>query len=219
MMTGDFNIDLLQIDERTQTQKYFDLFGTRGFFPKITMPTTSSRFNASLIDQMYCKLDNPDLHSISCIIKTIISNHYPYFTLLDIIKKKNKQPKYAKMSNVLVRKSNIPWTMWTGTQISFMIQITTMVFFKESYPMQRRNTWPQELWNLTDTSAKFHPGRHQEFCTPSSIAINFARNWNLLPLILRCIITWNTTWTHTVIFLKMPENQTWENWLLLTPIW
>ena len=50
MMTGDFNIDLLQIDERTQMQKYFDLFVTRGFFPKIKMSTRSSRFNASLID-------------------------------------------------------------------------------------------------------------------------------------------------------------------------
>ena len=32
IITGDFNIDLLQINERSEYQKYFDLFVTHGFF-------------------------------------------------------------------------------------------------------------------------------------------------------------------------------------------
>ena len=32
IIAGDFNIDLLQINERSEFQKYFDLFVTHGFF-------------------------------------------------------------------------------------------------------------------------------------------------------------------------------------------
>ena len=203
------------------------------------MPTRSSRFNASLIDQMYCKLDNPDLHSISCIIKTIISNHYPYFTLLDMIKN-NKQPKYVKMNNAN-EESFRNFCEEIKDTMNNMNKNTNLFhdpdhncgIFERIISDAKRNTFPKELWNLTETSTKFHPGRHQEFCAPSSIGINFTGNWNLPPpppppppphthththtLILRCMIPWNTTWTHTVVFLK--SNQTCENGLLLTPIW
>ena len=93
LITGDFNIDLLQINERTEIQKYFDLFVTRGLFPRSTLPTRMVATNASLIDQLFCKVKNPSQHIISCIIKTDISDHFPYFSVLDILKKKNHQPK------------------------------------------------------------------------------------------------------------------------------
>ena len=55
IITGDVNIDLLKINERSEFQKYFDIFVTHGMFPKITVPTRSSKSNASLIDQMFWK--------------------------------------------------------------------------------------------------------------------------------------------------------------------
>ena len=70
IITGDFNIDLLQINEIVEIQKYFDLFVTQGFFPKITLPTQPSKYNASLIDQLFCKLNNPKQHLVSCIIQS-----------------------------------------------------------------------------------------------------------------------------------------------------
>ena len=99
LITGDFNIDLLQINERTEIQKYFDLFVTRGLFPRITLPTRMAARNGSLIDQLFCKIKNPSQHIISCIIKTDISDHFPYFSVLDILKKKNHQPKYVHINN------------------------------------------------------------------------------------------------------------------------
>ena len=86
--------------ERVEIQKYFDLFVTRGFFPKITLPTRPSRYNASLIDQLFCKLNNPKQHLISCIIQTQISDHYPYFSLIDILKKKHHRPKFVKINSM-----------------------------------------------------------------------------------------------------------------------
>ena len=68
IITGDFNIDLLQINERSEFQKYFDIFVTHGMFPKITVPTRFSKSSAALIDQMFCKLKDPNEHLLFCII-------------------------------------------------------------------------------------------------------------------------------------------------------
>ena len=51
--------------------------------------------NASLID----KIKNPSQYITSCIIKTDISDHFPYFSVLDILKKKNHQPKNFQTNN------------------------------------------------------------------------------------------------------------------------
>ena len=40
---GDFNINLLQINEREKIQEYFDLFVSNGSIPQITMPTRFSK--------------------------------------------------------------------------------------------------------------------------------------------------------------------------------
>ena len=85
---------------RVEIKKYFDLFVTRGFFPKITLPTRPSRYNASLIDQLFCKLNNPKHHLISCIIQTQISDHCPYFSLIDILKNKYNRPKFVKINSM-----------------------------------------------------------------------------------------------------------------------
>ena len=99
LITGDFNIDLLQINERTEIQKYFDLFVTCGLFPRITLPTRMAAKNAYLIDQLFCKVKNPSQHIISCIIKTDVSDHFPYFSVLDIPKKINHQPINVQINN------------------------------------------------------------------------------------------------------------------------
>ena len=107
IITGDFNIDLLQINERVEIQKYFDFFVTRGFFPKITLPTRPSKYNAPLIDQLFCKLNNPKQHLVSCIIQTQISDHYPYFSLIDILKQKHHKPKFVKMNSMCADSFNM----------------------------------------------------------------------------------------------------------------
>ena len=65
IIIGEFNIDLLKINERSEFQKYSHIFVTHGMFPKITVLTRSSKSNASLIDQMFCKLKNPNQHLLA----------------------------------------------------------------------------------------------------------------------------------------------------------
>ena len=43
IITGDFEIDLLQMNERAKFQKYFDLLVTNGLFPLITLPIRTSK--------------------------------------------------------------------------------------------------------------------------------------------------------------------------------
>ena len=98
IITGDFNIDLLQMNERDKFQKYFDLFVTNGLFPLITLPTRSTKQSSSLIEQMFCKVKRTGDVVYSGILRTDLSDHYPYFAILDICENVKYQPKYITLN-------------------------------------------------------------------------------------------------------------------------
>ena len=95
VISGDFNIDLLQINERVKYQKYFDMFVTNGLFPLITLPTREGKQSATLIDQIFCKVKNFTGIDSTGILKSSLSDHYPCLASLDICKKKQHKPKYV----------------------------------------------------------------------------------------------------------------------------
>ena len=78
IITGDFNIDLLKVNDRLKVGDYFDLFCTNGFYPKITLPTRFSRDSCTLIDQLFCKLSTETITSTAGILISSISDHLPY---------------------------------------------------------------------------------------------------------------------------------------------
>ena len=94
---GDFNIDLLKLEERSIFQDFFDMFALKGIIPQITLPTRFSRKNATLIDQIFCKHPGTSQTSFSGIFVTKISDHLPCFSFIDILKPKNKHPKFVKI--------------------------------------------------------------------------------------------------------------------------
>ena len=67
-------------------------------FPKITVPTRSSKSSASLIDQMSCKLKDPKQHLLSCLIKSSLSDHFAYLSVFDIFKKVKQRPEFLKIN-------------------------------------------------------------------------------------------------------------------------
>ena len=96
-IVGDFNINLLQINEREKFEEFFDLMCTNNFFPKITLPTRSSKKSCTLIDQMFCKSPHLDHTNISSsIIMSKISDHFPCLVKLEILNDKPKIPKYIQ---------------------------------------------------------------------------------------------------------------------------
>ena len=77
-VVGDFNINMLQNNEREKFSEFFDMICTNSFFPQITLPTRYGMHSCSLIDQMFCKvLHKQEIDISSSIIISRISDHFP----------------------------------------------------------------------------------------------------------------------------------------------
>ena len=74
IITGDTNINILQFNERTKFQEYFDILITNGLFCKITQPTRYylNRNTATLIDHLLCKF----IDSENCICSGILISDF-----------------------------------------------------------------------------------------------------------------------------------------------
>ena len=99
IVPGDFDIDLLQINERYKYLKYFDVFVTNALFPLITLPTRVSKHSFILIDQLFCKLKDVRKLNSSGIIKTALSDYFPYFAVIDFCKAIFHKPKFVTVNN------------------------------------------------------------------------------------------------------------------------
>ena len=55
ILCGDFNMNLLKLDQYDKYDEFFEFFLSQGFFPNITLPTRITNTTATLIDQIYCK--------------------------------------------------------------------------------------------------------------------------------------------------------------------
>ena len=88
IIAGDFNIDLLKVNARQTIGNYFDTFCTNGFYPKITLSTRFSQNSCSLIDQLYIKISSSTRVTTAGIIMSNISDHQPYFIVLEQISPK-----------------------------------------------------------------------------------------------------------------------------------
>ena len=77
ILVGDFNIDLLKVQEKNHFSDYLENLLSYGFHPTITFPTRFSDRSASLIDNIFS--NNMLNISISGILFSNISDHLPYF--------------------------------------------------------------------------------------------------------------------------------------------
>ena len=75
VLAGDFNIDLLKINERELYGEFFDLMLSCNFFPQISLPSRFSKKNASLLDQIFVKNSFLDRSVSSAILCNDISDH------------------------------------------------------------------------------------------------------------------------------------------------
>ncbi len=83
IIAGDFNIDLLKINDKHVVSDYFNMFTCHTFYLKITLPTRLSNNHGTLIDNIFCKLTETTLDTTSDILIKKFSDHQPYFTLLN----------------------------------------------------------------------------------------------------------------------------------------
>ena len=106
IFTGDFNIDLKQINSREKIQDYFDKFVSAGFLPKITMPTRFSKKNCTIIDQIFCNYKDLTIENESGILVTEISDHLPCITSFSL-PKSTKNTKFIKFTDKSEKNTNL----------------------------------------------------------------------------------------------------------------
>ncbi len=99
IITGDLIIDLLKINEKIVFSEFLDMITENSFYPKITFPTRFSNKHGTLIDNIFCKLTDMAINTISGILIKIFSDHHPYFTFLNNIFHKTSPPKLIKINN------------------------------------------------------------------------------------------------------------------------
>ena len=100
IVAGDFNINLLKIQEREKYCEFLDLMCTNELYPKITFPTRFARKSCSLIDQIYCRFHSPNIIVSPVVVKSHISDHCPCFLSINIFQSKTHNPKYVTIRKI-----------------------------------------------------------------------------------------------------------------------
>ena len=84
---GDFNIDLLKIEQHKPTADYVNSLFSHGCLQLMTIPTRCIHNSATLIDHI---ITNDNLSSYTCgALSTRVSDHFPVFCFLNANKPKN----------------------------------------------------------------------------------------------------------------------------------
>lgn len=74
---GDFNIDLLKIEEKQTHLDYLEMLISNGYIPRIVLPTRFSGSNATLLDNILCKMSHNSSNVTAGISMNQISDHQP----------------------------------------------------------------------------------------------------------------------------------------------
>jgi hypothetical protein len=78
---GDFNINLLNVDNHAPSSDFIDLMYSFGFFPLINKPTRVTSNSATIIDNIFSNELTSDKQTLNGILVTSISDHFPIFHL------------------------------------------------------------------------------------------------------------------------------------------
>ncbi len=81
IIIGDFNLDLLKLNENNVISEYFDMLTNNSFYSKITFPTRFTNNHRTLNDDCFCKLTEHTLDTSSGIFIQNFSDHQPYLTI------------------------------------------------------------------------------------------------------------------------------------------
>ena len=98
VIAGDFNLDLLKLNENNIVSNFFDIITSQMFHPTITLPTRFSDKRCTLIDNFYCKYSPAIMNSTTGILTNNISDHQPYILNIHNLTTKVNVKKYVKLN-------------------------------------------------------------------------------------------------------------------------
>ena len=93
-LLGDFNVNLLNYNEHSQTNEFLDSLASNSFIPLILEPTRITSHSNTLIDNIFSNVIDPDI--ISGNLTATSSDHLPQFSIIPHM-----------FGNILGNKSNI----------------------------------------------------------------------------------------------------------------
>ena len=96
IISGDFNLDLLKINQNCHIHEYFETCLSNGFIPKMTLPTRLNDRQGTLIDNIFIKLSNHLSETTAGILVSNISDHLVCFVTLDYLNCGQEKHRYVK---------------------------------------------------------------------------------------------------------------------------
>ena len=92
---GDFNVDLLKIDNHDESNLFYNVLTANGFRPLVLQPTRVIKSSATLIDNIF--LNDCVVKSKGGNVVSSISDHFAQFSCLDLFPKVRKEelPKFG----------------------------------------------------------------------------------------------------------------------------
>ena len=93
IISGDLNINFLNIDSNQVFKEYFDSLTNCGLLPVITYPTHFSDYNGTIIDHIYVKVNNCMSNIYAGISMHLFSKHHPTFISISVKNEIKKLPK------------------------------------------------------------------------------------------------------------------------------
>ena len=99
ILAGDYNINMLKINEQEHCSRFFDMLTSFSLFPpQITLPTRFTTCNGTLIDNFFCNLTKYILESTAGILIKKFSDHQPHFIIMDTTLKKKHLIKFIEIN-------------------------------------------------------------------------------------------------------------------------
>ena len=89
---GDFNIDLIKVDNQYQTKYFVHSLYTDVFYPTISKPTRVTEHSATLLDNIITDITGYCMKY--GVLYNDISEHFPVFNLLQIDSNVTKKYEY-----------------------------------------------------------------------------------------------------------------------------
>ena len=162
--TGDFNINLLQLDQREKYKKYLDYFTSNGLFPRITLPTRFSKKGCTLIDQIFCKFADPMQKYNAEILITKLSDHFPSLLGFPINPKATQRPKFIEKAEITQKNLEKFYNNLETKKEIILENITEEMTANESYNLldkllaeEYELCFPSKKVKFNKYSHKIHP--------------------------------------------------------------
>jgi hypothetical protein len=97
IIAGDFNLDLLKFRNNLHIDNFIETLIGHSYIPKITLPTRLTHQHGTLIDNFFHKITDGFLDCTSGILLNGISDHYPYFTVLNYLNNTKEYKRKVKI--------------------------------------------------------------------------------------------------------------------------